>query len=223
MKLSGEYLDVSLPMEKIPPFHGLLNWVPGRYIKTMMRGTLGGDKAVRQAEVHGRGACWEDAWSQGVRPPDLWVRPCLLPRVKKEASVEAAPLLNPLLGAVSFSALGEAGHQVGPRVPANLDLEPISRYPSGLGLMVVGDMEMSAGRAQIRAKLLTGRSTAPWVAWRGFRGTPGIPEITYIVQCVGTRVWERGGRMPMAFSGFSKIQKGEETLSKNFSEGDTRG
>lgn len=29
--------------------------------------------------------------------------------------------------------------------------------------------------------------------------------------------------MPMAFSGFSKIQKGEETLSKNFSEGDTRG
>lgn len=29
--------------------------------------------------------------------------------------------------------------------------------------------------------------------------------------------------MPMAFSGFSKIQKGEETLSKNIFEGDTRG
>lgn len=106
MKLSGEYLDVLLPMEKTPPFHGLLKWVPGRYIKTMTRGTLGGDKAVRQAEVHGRGARWEDAWSQGVRPLDLWVRPCLLPRVKKEASVEAAPLLNPLLGSSIVLSVG---------------------------------------------------------------------------------------------------------------------
>ena len=51
MELCVEYLDVLLPMEKTPTFHGLLHWALGQYIKIPRRGTVGGEKTVQQAEA----------------------------------------------------------------------------------------------------------------------------------------------------------------------------